>query len=390
MLKLLNIIVITFFSIVIFSQIFALGIGVKIDSIENRRLAKWPINTASDLMRLDMGKKLSAFWRDIEPIRSTYIRLHNYLVYFLLNDSPNEKVSIGKNDWLFHSYSILKWPCHKKAKPKLLIKLFNNFIESSKRVNKMPLIVFSPSKASIYPEFLSDVDRKIHLSCAITNRDKYIDYISNTSQSINLWKIFLKEKTNLLKKLKPTSYEHQRLRYLFRPRDVHWGEFAGFIQAREITNKLTSNIWSFKNTDLFNRKFIKRNGEIAKRFLNIKLPEIYLDKKRTKINSIKNLKLVKAGRHKVLGYITNKKRYDKRTVLIIHDSFMNRSKKYLSEHFKKTYYIHWNIISNNFDECKQFIKESDIIVIQTYEDHKMFRIKGLNNIITYFTKYQEK
>ena len=388
MLRILKIIITIFFSMVLMSQLLAVGMSFNSKAIENRKLKGWPVHSLSDVFHLDIGKKLAGYWRDREPLRPAYISLNNYLVYHLLSDSPSKKLTIGKNGWLFLRMTIDKWPCDKKANPKKVLPSFDKFIKVVKSMNKQALVVISPSKASIYPEFLPDKMLAKYRNCAVPRKHAYAKHMKNHPNYLELWSIFEKEKKRLLQQ-PANNWMASRLQYLYRPRDRHWSWETGQLQAQKIVEKISPGI-SFHPLPIFSlTNYMAEQSELAKRFLAFHLPEPKVPFQLIN-QSFKNLN-VKIAFKNNKGLLLKECRSrnpntDPRKVTVIHDSFMNHSTLFIANYFKESYFIHWNVLHKQTNRSLPFILKSDVIVLQTVEGRKQVRKRHLKRLLKELSK----
>ncbi len=218
------------FLAVIFSPslFMAFGIAPSFDLGENRELAKMP--SLQDV-NYSIGGYLNGsedYFNDNFGFRSHLIRANGMLHVGVLGISPNEKVIIGKNDFLFLRDTMLD-PWYRPIKPfdeKELLLIKNNLEKlecmlSSRGVRLIILII--PPSNYVYPEYLPD---EINSSFGKTMTDQLIEYLRINSKIRTI-------------DVRPALLEAKKDNLVFFRNDVHPNYFAAYSFADSISKNLS-------------------------------------------------------------------------------------------------------------------------------------------------------
>jgi hypothetical protein len=360
--------VIAVFLAFIFSQAAAFALCSRAGSFENRRLAQFPELRWDGFSDNQTTDALSAYVRDRMPLRPALITVYNWMVFTLFRDSPVDQVRIGRDGWLFLSRTIESSPCSPEADPERLIPKYDGFVEAARAVGKLPLIVLSPDKATMYPEFLSDRDRGRFESCAAPRRARLERRFEsqNARYFVNLWEILREEKRRLLAK-KAETWQERRLRYLYRPRDRHWHLETGRLQARAIVDRIAPHQEARTPWPEISTMYLLQPCEMSKRFLKFDLPEPYARPVTVPPGLSESEIEVPGSGQPIKQYTYSDSGADARQVVVIHDSFIWTSEKFLAVNFSRVDFIYWGIVKERFDAIRSRILEADVVVLQMVE-----------------------
>lgn len=110
---------------------------------------------------LAFPKKFDAFFNDNYGMRKTLISVHSSMMDKIFDESPDSRVVIGKENWLyFDNYnSILDAEGRAPLADELIAKGVEHYAKNRKQVEDAGmkyLLVIAADKTTIYPEFLPD------------------------------------------------------------------------------------------------------------------------------------------------------------------------------------------------------------------------------------------
>lgn len=217
------------------------GIIPLTDLNENRNKSKFPTYAFNELKTGEYTKNLEAYINDNFGFREMLVKTNSFIDINLLHSSSNDKVILGKDNYLFYSHTLNDY--HRKKT--MTDESIDNFSKQMLSLQNMLerkgiyfLFLVGPNKNSIYPEFMPF---KSQNSQGSSNYDKLMKQLSlDNVNHLDLIPLLLKEKE-----------KHN----LYFKRDTHWNETAGFIVTKGILKKLenefrtkyTPKITSFKD-----------------------------------------------------------------------------------------------------------------------------------------------
>lgn len=151
--------------------------------------------------------------------RNLFIRLNNQLAFNLFNKAKANSVIIGKDNYLYETKYITAYYGEDFIGYDSIANRMKKlkFIQDTlAKINKQLVVVFTPSKASFYPEFLpyrEDTTR------GITNYEVHVEIAENKGISlINFNKYFVERKATSKYPLYPQY-------------GIHWSDYAACIAA---------------------------------------------------------------------------------------------------------------------------------------------------------------
>lgn len=380
---------ITFLVLLVLPQF---GIFFKLNSqreeLQNRTLRSLPKMNVISLLSTSFGKEFDEYIWDHLPLRSRFLRASHWIDYHIFNDSPiPEKVLIGKDQWLFLYPSVMDWPKKNAQQVEKFVELARKATELQRTAGIEIIIIPSPAKASIYPEFLPGFHQKAYVEHASIFQEKLEAAASDAKSLLLLWTPFHTEKDRLLKSKQTNQSITWRTHYLFRPRDRHFSWETSIFQTKKIVDRIAPGRWKDNIYDDYFTQYRYRNSEMANRFMKIYLPEPYttlLTKKYMEAFHItKETYPVEVANRSIItfrvGINPTIEPLSKR-VVVIHDSFFNKCKILLAPYLKESVYMHW-YLSKNFYFFMETIRKADILIIQSVEGHWHLRYQLLGRIL---------
>lgn len=345
----------------------------ELESSENRKMAEKPL---MDMALLDpYPKQYEAYYNDTFSVRNHLVKFYSFLCVKLLKKSPvPKKVYIGKNQNLFaiHEETKVFSPEHAFNRQDIesFIKEFKhryNYIES---VGSKMLLVFCPTKGSVYPENISNK----YCNALNSRTNKLVDslrkYIPELT-TINLYTAL-----NLAKDTLPVYYKT----------DNHWNELGGYIGYYTVMQELkkqgvltAENINDLSDYTIDTTDF---DGNLAR----MASAKPYIDDvKYTSVKKTESAKSSKIYEYKVPRGFPYPWSYYKSfitaddsqpSVLIINDSYIGSIGVFLRESFYRSTFI-FDAWKYRFNQDIIDNEKADVIIYLIYEPHVENILKNL-------------
>ena len=334
--------------------------GGQISETEKRTLAQFPKIFTNDLkLATGIRSGLENWINDNIGFRSKINRIKAIGEFHLFHISPTPLVHVGKNGWLFYTgdNNIEIGTGNYKLSHNQLESIKNNQVDIQQALKKRGIeyvIVFPPSKASIYPEYIRG-----NYSVGET----LVDVVTN----------YLQENTTIpVINLKPDLLNAKNSKLVYFKTDTHWNYEGSYIGYCSIIDKLNFEgiLHSMPvKTSYYPSKF---TGDLSL-MLNVGLPpEPFTATKVINANAI----LIKEGhrydqlskllelnnvKNELISYQNSTT--EEPTALIYRDSFFTFMNKYLAENFSAVDFVwSYNITADIVD----FVKP-DIVIFEITE-----------------------
>ncbi len=356
------------------------------EKFQNRSLARLPEINMQTLLSASFGKEVNEYIWDHLPLRQNFLKADHYIDYHIFKDSPVlDQVLLGRDDWLFLYPAVMKWPQKNSRQVEKFTALARKADTIRTQTGKEIYILPSPSKASIYPEFLFDYHFKTYWQHADILQSSLEKAAAQTKSLMALWSAFHNEKERLLRER--TNSMPSSARYLFRPRDRHFSWETAVLQAKNIINSLMPGQWDDKLYAPYFSPYQNSGSEMEKRFMKIDLPEPYQTFFKEKYLRALTITIENTPVAMTKGtretFLVGNNRFTQplpKKVVVIHDSFFDQSRFLLAPYFQETVYMHWRV-SRNFPFLMNEIKSADIVIIQSVEDRWHVRYARLERIL---------
>jgi hypothetical protein len=337
--------------------------NISISSTEKRKLAEFPDLSLSFLFLNSFPKQFEAYYEDHFGFRDIIIRLHNYTLCKIFRISPNEQVIVGAEGWYFFNadgaisdyLGRIKYSKTQLEQVKYVLENRSEWLHSlGIRYLYLPV----PNKESVYDEYLPLILRK---NKGYDSYSQILDYLSanNTAADfINTKQVLLNGKTDL---------------QLYFRTDSHWNHDGAYLIYRSIIAKMQQWFPDIKPLRTNNEKqwIHDFSGDLA---ILMNLKGLV-----TETAPARNfIEVCKAGALKRWDQVTELPEYSHLSphqipvtsgckekelkAIVIHDSFGNFLRPYLSQHFSSVIYIN----SMNFEGAKALIEREhpDIVIDQ--------------------------
>lgn len=362
-------------SIVIFGMIIYLPLSnnflnfskyENISKRENRKLAEIP---ELDINKLDpFPAKFETYYNDHFIYREQLLYAHTLMNYFLFHRSPvPEKVTLGKQSWLFYADKERKvyegkFNISDDDVQKIVSEIeYRDSIFKSKNITF--IVMITPMKAEIYPEFLPSYYRRFSSDNAT---DKVVKALESKSQ---LTIIHPKKQLIEAKKIVQAYYKY----------DNHWNKAGAFYayQAliQSINGQLQNNKAHLLTSNEVELKQSQTNGGNLANMIGLdkllhETEYSYVVRNQKSTNGVKRNYPITPG-------FAYEDEYEMVSVnsdttlpkaLIIRDSYCVALMPYLNESFREVVYIFdaWQY-KLNMDIVEK--EKPNVVILQIFEPH---------------------
>lgn len=328
------------------------------DLFEKRKMAQKPEFPKNFSEVKFYPKNFEAFFNDNYGFRKTLISWHNKIMDKVFDESPLQRVVIGKDGWLYfdNENSILDAQGKAVLSNELVDKGVKSFVKNWQEARKNHidyLLIIAADKTTIYPEFLPD-----YIKVGKNHRiDKFLTALLKVEPNfpiLDLRPILLKAKENEI---------------IYHKTDTHWNRRGAHYAYVEIINKINNlynfNFISHQRKDYENKQNQYLRGDIAE-MMNSDDKNINYDlvEKFEKSAFLKETTLTEKKKfHKPVYFINKNQSLPK--AFIYHDSFFGNLYDFFSEHFSQSFYINEYPCNINLAVIKNY--QSNIVIHQFWE-----------------------
>jgi len=340
-----------------------------VSEMEQRKLAMLPELKFDIKSLIRYPLSFQTFFNDNFGFRDDLVRIHNYLMVFLLKTSPDKHFIIGRDGWIFDNWQD-SVDYYRGIKPftREQLHTWRQVLETRKnqldRLGIKYLVVVIPNKHTIYPEFLP---QSLNRVSGISRLDQLLRYLGTDSGVTVL-------------DLRGPLFSAKDKGLLYGTTDSHWNDLGVFSAYREIIRKLS--IW-FPQLHALPRKafetriVIEKGGDVA-RILGLEdvmgekqpvlTPLHPLEKKSGTLDVYWRYMLAGRGWPIVLENAGSKLP----SAVIFHDSFVYPfMRELLSEHFRRVVFVgqskKW-VMKFDLDFIK---KEHPDVVIEMFVERRL-------------------
>lgn len=199
----------------------------KADFLEEKRLkAQIPKFNIENLKNGLFMEQFQKYFNDNFGFREALIKINNTINYNLFNSTNNNKVIIGKNDYLFYADYLEGYDKRSLLTDEEVSEIVKNIRTFQTELEKKGikfLFVIIPNKSTIYPELMPFTCKK----CAY-NYTRFLNELNKQNVShIDLT---------------PSLSNYKNTYSIYYKRDSHWNYTGAFIAAKTIINYLSKNI----------------------------------------------------------------------------------------------------------------------------------------------------
>lgn len=284
-----------------------------------------------------------------------YNAIFNYKVFHIIN---SEKVLLGKDNWLFYKTAgvdeledeqpisdyqgINKYTIDEK---KSIAKNIQNVDTYLKQQGIDFCMLICPNKEQIYSENLPSSIKKINEKC---KAEELVEYLNDNIDVPVLYPV--KELMN--------EKKNYQLYYKY---DTHWNELGGFIGEQKIRGLYQNN-----TEQLSNYNITEMSKDVPKDLAGmLNMNEQFMDDKYYTVSDYKTnvtAQLIDKSDDGML-HAFNSDANDKRTILVVRDSYGEALMGYLSKDFQNVIFIHRSVFNQGYID----LYKPDIIVYEIVE-----------------------
>lgn len=329
---------------------------------ENRKLAEKPILNWETWDTYPQNYE--TFFMDHLPYKKQLVSFYQSLDYIMFHEIPTDKVSLGKDNWLFYLGEPGEDPIADYQGTNLFTQDELDTIKSnlekvddyfSKR-NIEFVLMAAPNKEQIYSEKMSDAYK-------IINKEKRYDQLIN--YLIHNTKIMIIDPKDELLREK----QHYQVYYRY---DSHWNQLGAFIASQQLIAKLKDQRRFLSDVHIISEE---QTAEDLITMTN--LPKYFTDDPEYIINDyepdVQTDLLKQSDDRFLIEYASQAK--DKRHLFVVRDSFGEGLIRYLSKDFSHTTFLHRNAYHINYVNDA----DPDILVYEIVERNlDLLKNDGLN------------
>jgi alginate O-acetyltransferase complex protein AlgJ len=193
----------------------------QLSTSENRSLTQWPSNALAFSNFRQFIQEIGSYFDDHLLLRDELITLHNAVKYLLLGTSPNERVILGDENWLFLSEEVHQQKPLREKHIEEIRKALSNRASWYHKKNITYLFVAVPDKATLYSEHLPSKHQKTSFS--------------RPHQLVSELPVTL---SNIILTLEPSLKLAKTTNRLYYLSDSHWNYAGSHIGYTQILKKL--------------------------------------------------------------------------------------------------------------------------------------------------------
>ena len=354
------------------------------NALENKALGPRPKLTWQAAADASWGSAFSDWVWDSIPLRDVFLRA-DHKIDVAVGDSPLPgSVILGINNGP-EGFVFTRKRVFGRSAGDVNVKQLRNAIKSVSAAFKeagVPLVlVVSPNKATMYPEYLppayrAENERKV---------EPVVDALAAYGPPVlNLWAILRKEKQRLLD---ATDLPNARLRYLFRPYDDHWSVETGRIQAREIVNAVDPTAWDERVLPRI-VGYALVESELSKIFLKTGEQEWYAKMEESGLVDVTVAPAPGANMISFVSRPTATFTPKPLKLVVIRDSFLSgfagmepgpqsdAGMTTVARFFSRTLFIHWDTLATQPKKAIEQVRDADAVVVQVTQGN-------VGNVIRY-------
>ena len=327
---------------------------------ENRTLAQWPAFSFSSLSQYP--GLVQAYFDDHLPFKNELVRFYNRLEIGLFHTSTSKRVAIGKDGWLFLKDVTDGDPISNYRGKHLLSESELEQIARSMQTTKDNLeaegrefiIFILPNKERVYSEYMPDYYGKPAEIYPVLQIVEYLRAHTDV-KVVYPYQAIMEEKTVLGSDID-----------LYCRTDTHWNKLGAYIGTRELLHALGIEMPALEAPEITIEKTKINSGDLSD-MLNIGplLDHGYQ-------YDVSGLDYHDVKERSAVGYSFTSVGADKRTLVMVRDSYIHAMRYYIGSQFSSSDLIQWD----DFDYETVRERNADIVVLETVERFAPPRLKN--------------
>lgn len=349
---------------------------------ENRNLAKWKPLKKTDI--INVPRQIDVYVNDHFGFRDKFIGIYRYFQLNFLGQSLTEKVTIGRNNWLFYTKAIQV--CYEEKsltkneiqQTQLVKKLKDLELDLKERGIKLVILIM-PSKPYIHTEYLP----------------LWVDISKNKRSTIDNFVELIKGETSIpILDLFDTLLEAKKIENnnLYYSNDSHWNSVGAYYAWKKVLSFFNENGITHHSIDfndyiqkpdpfkgglsgIMGNVIIDNNTGYFLKTKKVK-NRIYLCPQASKKYNIRNGKNLK--RELSVSY-KNIEKAETTIPIIIADSYFMGSAFTRDIPFDKYYSMHYHEIANGLPFLLQNQNDQEVVILSFVDRGFVGLLKGFES-----------
>ena len=327
---------------------------------EKRTLAQWPAFSFSSLSQYPV--LVQAYFDDHLPFKNELVRFYNRLEIGLFHTSTSKRVAIGKDGWLFFKDVTDGDPISNYRGKHLLSEYELERIAQNMQTTKNNLeaegrefiIFIPPNKERVYSEYMPDYYGEPAEMYPVRQIVEYLRAHTDV-KVVYPYLALMDAKAALGSDIN-----------LYYKTDTHWNELGAYIGTRELLRALGIELAALDAPGITIEKSKVAAGDLAD-MLNL---GAFLDHDYQ--YSVSGVDLHDVKERSAVGYSFTSVGADKRTLVMVRDSYIHAMRYYIGSQFSISDLIQWD----DFDYETVRERNADIVVLETVERFAPPRLKN--------------
>jgi hypothetical protein len=339
---------------IVFLLILCVPDFFRLPGVKDFLAARAPVESKARLARVEYILQFPAsfekFYNEHFTVRDWLIRLDYDIRLNVLHEEVFNHVLVGKQDWLYLTdednldYYQHASPFSQPQMAHIQQKLDQvNAHLAAQGIDF--IVVVSPNKESIYPEFLPDSIQQINLKSQL---DQLLDYMDPYGQTRII------DLRTLLMDAKNSGQVYNRT-------DTHWNEPGAYLVYRKILDSLQER---FPTVKTYPPEDFTLSSETLQGDLSHMLPLTNPFEEQSIVVTPKFTRKAQMLQYDPNGItITEVAGADLPKAIVFRDSFFNSLLPFVSEHFSRAVYVH----SFEVDEELVLKEKPDVVILEIAE-----------------------
>jgi|GEM_PF-1129679 len=362
-------------------------------ALQNRALNERPALTWSATWTARFGLAYTDWLWDHLPLRDRLLVLDHLIDDRVFGGSPSRDAFYGPGGFSWRRERILGGLAAGGTPPVELAAALDR-VEAAFAAFGIPLhIVFTPTKASIYPEHLPEPYRVAHDEIAGPTERMLRARAHGDPRIVDLWTPCEAEKERLLRQ-DPRLPEDRR--HLWRRNDDHWSYEGGWLQGKAIVQHIDPAIWDEAKAPHLTGKYTMMDAELSRLYLKIGIQEPYQFVVESPLTAV-TLRHTHVRDSSYPGWLTTSAQTRghtpaARTILVVRDSFLTDAGskptgartgtlETIAPFFRRTVFMHWHALRGGSDQVAEYVRGVDDVVIQVTQANSSYWTERTNDLV---------
>ena len=227
-------VLVALFLVVLSAPMAALIMGARPGDYLNKTLAEPPDLTLGAVSDTTYFVGLDDFIDENFPVRPQAIEARAAFELWLLSNSPNPRVVVGRDGWLFFD-TTLEPECPSTAEE--VLAQVDSLASSFAALGRDFRFTVAPDKRSIYPDRLPSSAAEATTCTDLQRPDLRAGMAARPENTVDLWGPVLRQA-----ELQPDEP-------VYRPHDTHWNPYGAAAAIGSIVESVSPGVWSREDID---------------------------------------------------------------------------------------------------------------------------------------------